>query len=72
MAFTLRSPISENPHLREEAPVLSRHVSLRAAQKALRRQQVDAERQGLLCEAYVWDETRRCLATGLNVNWPAE
>ena len=52
MTFTLRVPDSENPHLRNEAAVLSWHASLGAARVAFLRQQIIAERQGCHCEAF--------------------
>jgi hypothetical protein len=61
MTFTLRNPISENPHLRSEAAVVSRHASARSAYRALLRLQVVAEREGFHCEAYVWNEEQDCL-----------
>ncbi len=63
MTFTLRNPVSENPHLRSEAAVVSRHSSLRSARRALLKSQSSAERQGYHCEAYIWDEEQDCLAS---------
>ena len=37
MPYTLRNPISENPHLRDEAAVVSHHASTRSAYRALLR-----------------------------------
>ena len=61
MTFTLRNPVSENPHLRREAAVVSRHSSARSAYRALLRLRVSAGRQGYHCEAYIWDEEQNCL-----------
>ncbi len=61
MPFTLRNPISENPHLRDEAAVVSHHASTRSAYRALLRLRVVAERQGYHCDAYIWDEEHDCI-----------
>jgi hypothetical protein len=61
MTFTVRVPNSENPHLRSEAVVASRHSTLDAARKAFHKQQISAERHGYHCEAFVWDEEYGCL-----------
>jgi hypothetical protein len=58
MTFTLRVPESENPHLRSEAVVVSRHESLGAARFAFLRHQIVAQRQGYRSEAFIWDEER--------------
>jgi hypothetical protein len=62
MTFTLRVPDSENPHLRNEAAVVSSHSSLHAARRAFFRHQITAERQGYHCEAFIWDEEHDCRA----------
>jgi len=63
MTFTLRCPSSENPHLRNEAQVLSRHRTLGAARRALLEYQHAVERQGYGCEAYIWDDEKGCLVS---------
>lgn len=60
MTFTVRLPDSENPHLRSNAVVVSRHESLGAARFAFLRRQIVAQRQGYACEAFIWDEVRGC------------
>jgi hypothetical protein len=65
MAFTVRLPNSENPHLRGDAPVASRHATLIAARRALLRQQVIAGRQGFHSEAYIWDEEHDQFVAGV-------
>lgn len=62
MTFTLRIPISENPHLRSRSEVVSSHSSLDAARRALLRYQETAERQGHACEAFIWDDDHDRLA----------
>jgi hypothetical protein len=63
MTFTVRVPESENPHLRSEAVVVSRHLSLGSAHIGFLRRMIIAERQGYHCEAFIWDEERNCLAS---------
>jgi hypothetical protein len=63
MSFTLRVPVSENPHLRSSAPVVSRHASLGEALEALRKEQSSTDLQGYHSEAYIWDEEANCLAS---------
>jgi hypothetical protein len=64
MTFTLRNPISENPHLRNEAAVVSNHLSLTSARRALLELQTVAEQQGYHCEAFIWDEEHDCVPPG--------
>ncbi len=61
MTFTLRRPSSEDPHLRSEAEVLSRHHSLAAAQRASLRYRQWIERQGFCREAFIWNDDQSCL-----------
>lgn len=68
MTFTLRDPISENPHLRNTAAVLSRHSSLRSAERALLKHKRGTEQLGYHCEAYIWDEEHNCLASDSNLD----
>ncbi len=68
MTFTLRNPISENPHLRNEAAVVSRHSSLRSARRELLKNRRVAARQGYHCEAFIWDEEHNCLASDSSVD----
>jgi hypothetical protein len=64
MTFTMRVPDSENPHLRSEATIVSRHDSRGAARFAFLRHKIVAERQGYHSEAFVWDEERACVVDG--------
>ena len=63
MTFTLRCPKSENPHLRSEAEILSRHHSLAAARRALTKYQSATEQQGFGCEAYIWNDDQNRMVT---------
>ena len=67
MTFTLRNPIWESPHLRDQAVVVSRHSSALSAYRALLRLRVGAQRQGYRCEAYIWDEEENCLVPDANI-----
>ena len=67
MTFTLRNPISENPHLRDQAAVVSRHSSAWEAYRALLRLRVVAGRQGYHCEAYIWDDEFSCLVPDTDI-----
>ena len=53
---TVRRPISSDPSLRREGAVVSRHKTLDAAERNLRRQQRGARRQGGYSQDYIWDE----------------
>ena len=57
--YTVRRPISSDPHLISEGTVVSAHRTLSGARKSIQRQRRGARAQGGYSQDYIWDERRQ-------------